>query len=91
MFLFIFLTHNTPIGLIPLQEKMVIDTTRQLFLVVRNEYHRLVLALAKSLNDVLHQPTIHIVESMQRFIQNQQFWVFHERASQQHQSLFATR
>ena len=53
------------------QEDAVVDACRKFFLIVCHHDHRLVVALAERLDDVLHQTAVVIVESMQWLIQDQ--------------------
>ena len=44
-----------------------------------------------TVHDSLYQIAVAKVQSMKRFVENQQVWTFHECASQQNQSLLTTR
>ena len=50
--------------------QMVVDARRQFLLVVCHHDQRLVIPPAESLDDVLHQSAVGIVESMQRFVED---------------------
>ena len=53
------------------QEDAVVDACWQFFLIVCHHDHRLVVALAERLDDVLHQTAVVIVETMQWLIQDE--------------------
>ena len=74
-----------------LQIDFVVDAGGAFFFVVADEDERLVGTLTEGLDDVFHQAAVHIVESVERFVENQQFGVLHEGACQEHQPLFAAR
>ena len=69
------------------QEDVVVDTGWKFLLVVSNHDHRLVLAFAECLDDVLYQSAVAVVETMKRLIENQQLRVFHEGSGEEHQAL----
>ena len=73
-----------------LQEDTVVDACRQFLLIMRHHNHGLVVALAESLDDILHQTAVVIVETMQWLIQNQKLRIFYESTGQENQALFAT-
>ena len=50
------------------QEDAVVYASRQFLLVVGHHDHRLVLALAESLDDILDQSAIDIVQSVERLV-----------------------
>ena len=72
------------------EEDTVVDAGWQFFLVMCHHDHRLVVALAESLDDILHQTAVVIVETMQWLIQNQKLRIFYESTGQENQALFAT-
>lgn len=65
-----------------LQDERVVDDIRKFFLIVRDEYQGLVPSLAESLDNVLHQPTVHIVKSVEWLVEDEQFWILYEGACQ---------
>ena len=69
------------------QEDAVINTSRQFFLIMGHHNHGLVLSLAERLDDIFHQPTIHIVKTMKWLIKDKKFRILHECTSQQDQTL----
>lgn len=72
------------------EEDAVVDASWQFFLVVCHHDHRLVVALAERLDDILHQSAIDVVKSMQWFVENQKFRVLDEGSCQENQALLAT-
>ena len=72
------------------EEDAVVDAGWQFFLVVCHHDHRLVVALAECLDDILHQSAVDVVKSMQWFVKNQEFWVLDEGSCQENQALLAT-
>ena len=69
------------------EENAMVDACRKFFLVVRNHDHGLIVSLAKSLDDVLYQTAIVIIKTMQRFVEDKKFRIFHEGTSQKNQTL----
>ena len=74
-----------------LQIDFVVDAGGSFFFVVADEDERLVGTLTEGLDDVFHQAAVHVVKSVERFVENQQFGVFYEGTCQEHQSLLAAR
>ena len=72
-----------------LQEYVVVNVARQLLLIVSDHDHSLVPPLAERLDDILHEASVEQVESMKRFVEDEQRGVFDKGASQQDQSLFS--
>ena len=69
------------------KENAMIYAGRKFFLVMRNHDHGLIISLAKSLDDVLNQTAIVIIKTMQRFVEDKKFRIFHEGTSQKNQTL----
>ena len=72
------------------EEDAVVDAGWQFFLVVCHHDHRLVVALAECLDDILHQSAVDVVKSVQWFVKNQELWVLDEGSCQENQALLAT-
>ncbi len=64
------------------QEYAVGYYRRQFLFVVGDHDESLVAPLAEGFDNVLHQLAVCKVESVERFVENQQFGVFHEGACQ---------
>ena len=62
--------------LMPLEGDGVVDDGGELFLVVGDEDESLVRALAESLDDIIHQTTVVVVESVKGLVEDQQVGVF---------------
>ena len=65
----------------------MIDAGGTLFTVVTDEDERLAGTLTEGLDDILHQTSVDVVETMQRLVEDKQFWVFDECSCQEHQAL----
>ena len=61
-----------------LQEDAVVDAGRELFLIVSNHDHRLVLSLAECLDDILYQAAVSVVKTMKRLVEDEELWILHE-------------
>ena len=68
---------------------MVVDACGKLLFVVRDHDQRLVGSLAESLDDIFHQASVAVVETMQRLVEDQQLRVFDEGPRQEHETLLA--
>ena len=68
----------------------VSNTVRQFLLIVCYHHQSLVLSEAELLDNLTDKTAIPIIEAMKRFIQNQQFRVFHKGSSQKAESLLST-
>ena len=67
----------------------MVDACRKFFLIMCHHNHRLVVALAERLDDVLHQTSVVIVETMQWLIQDEQFRVLDEGTGKENQALLS--
>ena len=72
------------------EEDAVVDAGWQFFLVVCHHDHRLVVALAECLDDILHQSAVDVVKSVQWFVKNQELWVLDEGSCQENQAVLTT-
>lgn len=57
--------------------------------VVRDHNQCFVVPFDKGVDDLLHQLSVTVVETMKRFIEDDQLRVFDEGACQEHEALFA--
>ena len=73
-----------------LQEDAVVDAGRELFLIVSNHDHRLVLSLAECLDDILYQAAVSVVKTMKWLVEDEELGILHEGACQKYQALLAT-
>ena len=55
-----------------LQEDAVVDAGWELFLIVSNHDHRLVLSLAECLDDILYQAAVSVVKTMKRLVEDEE-------------------
>lgn len=70
--------------------QFVVNDRRQFFFIVSDHDERLVPPFAEGFNNIFHQTAVAHVQTMQRFIKNQQFRVFDKSSRYQYQPLFAT-
>ena len=73
-----------------LQEDAVVDAGWELFLIVGNHDHRLVLSLAECLDDILYQAAVSVVKTMKRLVEDEKLRILHEGTCQKYQALLAT-
>ena len=71
------------------QVQAVADRSGKFILIMGYHNHCFIPAGAESLYDLLYSAAIVGIQSMQRFVKNQQFGIFHESACQQRKTLFA--
>jgi hypothetical protein len=67
----------------------MVYATGQFVLVVCNHNHCFVAALAEGVDDVFHQLAVSVVESMERFVEDEQLWVFDKCTCQEDKALLS--
>ena len=67
----------------------VVNTGGKFLLVVCDHDQRLVGAFAESLDDILHQPSVGIIKSMEWFVDDQQLRIFDEGSCEEYESLLS--
>ena len=67
----------------------MIDNRGIFILIMAYENECLVPSFTECFNNIFGQAAVHIVETMERLIKYQQFWVFHKGTRQEYHTLFA--
>ena len=65
------------------------DAIGEFLFVVGDKNERLVRALAELFDDLADEASVAVVEAMKGFVEDEQFWVFHEGAGKEAKPLFA--
>lgn len=67
----------------------MVDARWQFFLIMRYHNHGFVLAATEGFDDVFYKTAVAVVESVERFIENQQFRILDKGSCQENEALFA--
>ena len=67
----------------------MVDARWQFFLIMRYHDHGFVLAATEGFDDVFYKTAVAVVESVERFIENQQFRILDKGSCQENEALFA--